>query len=714
MSPCSPNDISIDPPSVINSPSIAGFGTPGAINSPNINPFPDGFPEDLLNILDTLQLLVPPGVLKPSLNLNFGKDIFDGIMKLLDQFMPFLMMYKFFLPVLNMVVCIIEVICAIPNPFKLPGAIIKLFTNCIPAFLNLFPAFAMIIMAISLLLLLLALVEYIIEQLLKFIQIILKNINMLNSAFQEANANSVLAITKKLGSVLCIFQNLFVLLSIFTVIIQVIKDILKLAFPLPPCDDGNTDGCCTPEVCPNIVKNPYTRESGTLQYLNAANAQTSVVLPPPMGNLTVPIRTESWQLFDGQQSIAQRFLNIIDGYDVPTSSTTNPPPFFKPIFFPTDATYTLTTSPKQAAYTIDLRVFYNPINWGRTGVPRFIRFKDCIVITVPSTEIVLFDNSTIANTTGVLSIVGGLGYEDDGTTILTGFASDGISPITKQATLNNFLHQRDLNSITPVLSSTDGYTFTNIEYSFKPNLPILLNKNLITLGCLPDVSFSKAFINNAFASDASLKSQLLQDLFNDANFPSTDNAQQCLATALSSLRNNLTPQGVAEFQAVSTICLQKLKDDTTQSLSSLISLGFDPCKSNFSIDPSIQFTGKPIKITVKLNENNGISLINNIPTSAGDSLATRLKMHNTFGLSSKFIYDGYQSFTADISSNDPGVGQVMVSFDNNIFCTNTTTPSLTHTLQTLNYQFVYTPTFDSTAQPRRDDGDLARDNIGSS
>src|SRR5271154_5878406 len=162
MSPCSPTDVSFPSPSSPSGPAIPGLGIPFQIPVPSIG-FPDGFPEDLLYILDLLQLLIPPGALKPQLSLNFGKDIFDGILKLLDQFMPFLMLYKFFLPFLNIIICIIEVLCALMNPFALIGALNKLFTQCIPEFLNLFPMFALIIMIISLLLLLLALVEYLIQ-----------------------------------------------------------------------------------------------------------------------------------------------------------------------------------------------------------------------------------------------------------------------------------------------------------------------------------------------------------------------------------------------------------------------------------------------------------------------------------------------------------------------------------------------------------------------
>jgi len=714
--PCSPNDISISIPDGPSGPAIPGFGVPFTLPFPNLNPFPDGFPEDLLELLNKLQLLIPPGALKPQLNPNFGKDIFDAIMKLLDQFMPFLMLYKFFLPVLELIICIIEVLCALMNPFKLVRALNRLFTQCIPAFLNLFPIFALIIMIISLLLLILALIEYIIAQILKFIEIILRNIIALQKSFQDGDAASIKAIALKLGSLLCIFQNLFVLFAIFNIIIQIIKDILSLVFAIPPCEDTDPedqDGCCTPDVCPSIVKEQYTRNTGTFQYLNKVGVATSVVLPPAFGGaFNFDVRPESWQLYDIQQPTPQQFRNIYDGYDVAVIP--------KPIFFPTTSVYTAESDPKQVPYLLDLRVFYNPTSWGRTGAARFIRFKDALMSTVPSRSLTLGNLEKASVTNGVASLVGGLGYEDDGTTLLTGFASDGVTPIEDQATLNNFFHKPAVNSVNPSLSINDGYTFLNMEYTFKPNMAPLLAANLVTLGCTPSIALNRTFINNVFTGDIALKTQLLSNLVNSPNFTNPGAAQQCLATAVSTLRSNMTTQGVADFQATTTLCLQKLKDDTNAALGDLVGIGFDPCKSSFTADPTVQFTTKPILVSVLLNERNGLSLTTGLSEEVATNLAARITPHFTFGSVSNFTYDGYQAFTADLTSDMPGTGSIMISFDNNILCTNTLPETgdsadvlPVHTLQSIDYQFIYAPagagtTGDSDGKPRRDAGDQAR------
>lgn len=722
---CKPTDITIDLPSGPSGPVIPGFGVPFSLDIPNINPFPDGFPEDLLDLMNKLQMLIPPGILKPALNPNFGKDIFDAIMKLLDQFLPFLMLYKFFLPLLKLVLCILEIICSLNNPVKLRRAIKRMFRNCIPDFLNLFPIFAIIMMIIQLLLLLLALIEYIIAQILKLIQLILRNIIALNNAIKNKNDNSVLAIAKKIGSLLCMFQNLFVLLSLISIIIQIFRDILSLAFAIPPCEkkkSSDVDGCCTPDVCPEIVNTQVHRFTGEFKYIRSAQVQPSVYY-------TVNTRQESWQLYDLLQTVPEQFRNIFDAYDVDTTP--------KPVFFPTDVTYSKTTPVTQAAYTVDLKLFYNPINWSRTGDPRWIIFKDCIMLSSPIEYLINYDN-TYANTyvhNGVVRLVGGQGYESNGITKLTGYAADGITPISDQATLENFIHK-------PVVTQTDsnfyddGYFATNVEYTLKPNLDVLFSKGLITSGCLPDIDEERTFVNEVLVGPINVTLAEVNDLLKEENgFPSPSNAQQCLTTALAGFRNNLTVLGAATFQATSVTCLNKLKSDTERALGNLVGLGFDPCKSTFTVTPPIQFTSRTIEVKVNLNERNGTSITSNLSTAVAENIAARIKSHMTVGKGkiTNFTYDGYQIFTALISSDTAVDGRISITFDDQALCTNTMPTNVdetaTHAVQILPYKFIYTPgalggtsapsstgeivsVGDDTRQPRRNQTDIAGSGSG--
>ena len=705
MCPCSPNDVSLAEPTSSSAPAIPGFGIPFSLPLPVVSPFPSGFPEDLLNIFNTFQFLIPPGALKPPLNPNFGKDVFDGIMKMLDQFMPFLMLYKFFLPILNIIICVIEVLCALMNPFALISAINRLFNQCIPQFLNIFPVFAIIIMLISLLLLITALIEYVAGQILKLVQALLRNIAALTNAFNNDDATGVMAIAQKLGSILCIFQNIFVLFSVFNIIIDIVKDILGMAFAIPPCQDGpsgDANSCCTPDTCPTIVKAPYTRATGTFKYFGEVGGSFDTPGGGGFPAQTFSFRNEMWQLYDIHQSQSQAFSNIYNAFDI-TDTTT------KPVFFPAGATYPLGSDLKQVPYTINMRVFYVPADWGRTGPSRFVRFNNCIITTVPTPNLIEADNSVETINNAVAVLTGGSGFEDDDTTPLQAYGSNGTTPISGTATLNNFFHQPATFSNTYFPPSiNDGYT-TDVEYTFTPNIAPLIKAGLVTLGCAPSVAFSKDFISNVFASDVGIQTEQLSNLLNGGGFPDPNAAEACMLAAIAALRSNMTNEGVAQFQATCNICLGNLQTATNNSLDALIGIGADPCNSYFTVTPTVQFTSEPILVTVNINERNGLPLTNGLPPGVAANLATRLSAHLTVGEISPFTYDGYQLFTAEITSTVPGNGQISISFDNNIFCTNTfseTEPAV-HTLQAQNYQFIYTPT--SQGIIRRDTGDVARD-----
>lgn len=716
MSPCNPLDLTVNVPPGPAGPAIQGFGVPFAPTLPNFAAVtPGGFPEDLVQILDILQFVLPSGTIKPALNLNFGKDIFDGIMKLLDQFVPFLMLYKFFLPLLDLIICIIEVLCAIPNPFKLPKALRRLFRVCLPNFLAMFPIFALIVMILSLLFLILSLVKYIIGEVEKLLAILLKNIKTISKALTKADSPSILGAVQKIGMILCAFQNLFVILSIFKIIIDSIKDILKLLFAIPPCDDGdngNLEKCCTPDVCPSFIKNcdGLVRETGKLQYLNQV-AQGLGTLPDgfpssfPVNFFNSNVRAESWQFYDPNSSVPEAFWNITNAYDLPPGITQ--------IFFPTDATYQDGTPYNQVPYRVDLRLFYNPSNWGRNDPlgARFIRVNNCIVLNAPTQQLKKYDNSFAVTPTGVLNVSGGTVTEDNGVQIFI----DGSN-----ATLTNFIHKpAEIVNGVPVLFPTDGYQFSDVTYTFHINYEVLIQKALITLGCMPIVALDRQFINSVYGGNAGANFALLNDLVNNTSgsgFPDIDAAQTCLNAALSALRNDISVEGAANFQAMTTICLNKLSDDTRSAIDSLIGIGYDPYNSQVTLTPKVQFTTSPIKVQVQLKETNGQSITAGIPQDVAATIAQRIVPVYSFGTMSDFVYDGYTSFNAEITSLSAGKGTLQVSFDGKIISTATVPADLSQspviTPVVLEYSFVFSPSsfpgsIDGNGVPRRDATDVA-------
>jgi hypothetical protein len=720
--PCSP--ITINVPPGPSGPAIPNFGIPFALDLGTKTDL-SGFPEDLLGIIQDLQLLTPTGPIQSSLSFNFGIDVFDAIMSLLDKFFPFLMLYKFFLPVLDLIICIIEVICALINPFALIGKVQRLFRVCIPEFLALFPIFALIVMLLSLMFLILSLIEYIIGKIIFLVELLLNNITALVEAFQRSDQDGVYAITQKLGLVICAFQNLFVLLVIFDVIINIIKDILKLVSAIPPCSNsGSLDTsdtsttCCGPETCPAFIKNNTTITAGTgsLQYYNEAS-QGLAALPsgfPANFPLTFftgsPVREESWQFYDVDQSYATAFSNITNAYDLPQGVNI--------VFFPTSTTYTAATPIDQAPYLVDLTLFYNPTSWDRTDNlgSRFIQINNCIVTAPPVPYIINYESAHVPVTTGVLELAGGLAFENDG---ITPVLINGI-----QATLNTFIHLApEVNtSGPPPLSPTDGYLFSNVTYTFTIQHPVLFANALITLGCIPSIAFDRDFVNTVYGGNAGVNFAQLNTLVNSgsSNFPDVAGAQQCLSTALAGLASNVSTQGVATFQSTATTCLTNLQGATNSAIINLLGIGYDPYQSIFTLSPTPQFTNENITIQVTLNETNGQGITAGLPASLGPTIAQQLSATASFGNVGEFIYDGAQFFNAQITSPISGSGTVQVFFNGIPISTATLpsnlsiSPSVIATA--LPYTFVssiygnensgnvQTGTGDTTGKPRLDNG----------
>ncbi len=708
--PCDPNDLTVNPPPL--PPDFSGAGNLG-ISLPDVPfAFPEIGLEDLTELFDLLGMILPPGTIKPILSPNFGKTPYDAIMSLLQTFMPFLMLYKFIMPVLNMILCIIEVLCALPpSPYKvakLVRALRRLFRVCIPEFLALFPAFALIIMIISLLILLLTLIEYIITQLLNIIKQLLDNIKTLSKAASRLDNDSIIAITTKLGTLLCYLQNFFVLFGLINIIIEVIKAIIRLAFKLPPCDDSDDsdDGCCTPDVCPDFIKfnedrnnNVVYSSSGTLQYLNFVGIDSGLSLPVGFPEFVGTLRQESWQFYDTTLTDSKSFDNITRAVDLP--------PGISQVFFPPETVYTESTNFDMVPYTVDMTIFYRPADFGRSDAKgdRNIIIKNCIVTAPPSDSLKNYENNFVSPSNGVLSLVGGTAYEEDGTTVF-------INPNTNSPYKLTTLIKLDSTTVIPPFVSLDDSnqrTFTNVSYNFRVNYNVLISEMLITVGCHPSLALDRSSVNAVYGAPAQANAALFADFSN--NLPNVNDTTACVFNAITKLRENMSEETIAEFENTVTNCLNDLKSKTSDSLKSIMDIGFDPYRSDFIVDPVIQFTTRTIKVSVTLNESTGLNMANNVPADVGNSIASKITALTSFGEITNFIYDGTSAFTAEISSEQEGNGTIQVMYNGVMFSV-LTNPSnidepLTVTPKIKTYTFVASSTGVADAAQRRDESDTA-------
>lgn len=661
MATCNPDDLNIN----INAPAasgsfIPGFGIPSAPVFSG-GSYPSGFPENLQNLYNNLAVLLPPGAVRAPLSANGGKQVLDVVLKLLDQVSPFLMAYKFFLPVLNIIVCIIEILCALSNPFKVIRAVRRLLRNCIPQFLALFPPFALPVLILSLLNIIIEFAGFIISQAKKMFEMLLKNISVYQKAIGTGDSASLKASATKFAQVLCSFQNYFVVLTAVVSVIQTIKDIISFAIKIPPCSTGSESRA--PDVCPKFVqKSSFTSLTGNLRYYSTVNQKT-------LGNNISNVRNQYWQFFDNKQGSnivkEQMFSNIFDAYDITT-------PGKKPVFFPTDSTYNASTDPLDSPYYADIRFFYKPSDFNRVGEDRFVRIKNLILTKVPTRTLIDYNLNKSIWQPAVLQLTGGQVYEDDGETEINGFTYiNGIAIDNgQQGTLETFVNKPDeLLDFTDLTTSNDKPSKQLdiiAEYTFYVNQEVLYNKNKITAACCEDLSTDIDTISTLLTSELGYKASLLSNL----NFPDYTNLIDCVNVGFDQFRQNISVEGVALFQSTLTTCVNKSIDDSTDLANELIPIAIDVSKSSFAINPRIQFINKNIDVSVTLSDGSGNNIFKNINSLFANKVSKSIVGKNTFGNISEFTFDqNTGTFKSQITSPVLGGGNISVMYDNNYLST---------------------------------------------
>jgi hypothetical protein len=671
--PCNPNDnqinVDIPPP-----PTVPGFGIPLSpiqIPLPNFE-LPTDLIEDFLSLLQKLSALFPSGTFNafPDINitgfLGFVSDV-------LRQIAPFLSLYNFFLAILRLLKCIIDVLCAIPNPFAVASKLIVLFTECLPPFLNLFPIFALIDMIIALLLLILAIIQFIIDTILAIIIEILKNLAIFVDAAELQDAQSILAVVQKIANVLCYLQNILAALVALAAIINIIKSLASFG-GVTFCQSEEEDGCCPLVLCPPFIKNTpdgISTNQGKLIYISQIGLDSATLfgdlgMDPAMAALISipPIRKQRWQVFDKNIDAIYKISNII----------TPVIPVLGDDFWAEEVLMTKDTSSKKAQYTVDLKLKVNPAQFGITdfGGERFFKIKDCIVVERPyigayrynSEEDSIGTRDLTQGTFGVLSIAGGKVYEllEDGTEV------EYFGGAPEQRTLNTFIAVLDpLTGLPPVVSSPpppgvdDSISFDNIEFTWKPNAAALAGYNVTTFGCIPTVAIERDIVNSVIIAEG------LEPVIDKLpELPDVEGAHRCVISALEVFRKNISPTTASEFQAAALSCMNKLRDDVISTITAAVKLGASAFKSDYQLDTDLQFTGRNIKVSVFLKDPAGTLLTTNLPIECSTEIASNIKSEITLGEITSFEYDGYSTFVADLTSQIPGDGQITVLFNDKV------------------------------------------------
>lgn len=676
--PCSPNDnqinVEIPPP-----PTVPGFGIPFSpvqIPLPEFD-LPTNLVEEFEKIIKKLSVVFPGSIFDPVPDISM-KGIFDGLSKVLTKIAPFLSIYNFFLALLNMIKCIIDVLCAIPNPFAVANKLIVLFTECLPPFLNLFPFLALIAMIIALLLLILALIEYIINTVLAIIIAILRNIEIFVDAARYANAEAILSAVNKIASVLCFFQNILSMLLALATILNIIKSIAQFA-GVTFCSDEDENGCCPPVLCPPFIKNTpdgIPVGSGQLVYLKQIGLDPvkAFKLDPNdpddaktidtfnMLGLLNPIRKERWQIYDKSPSTAQYLISsiytpVLPGFDD---------------FWADTISIDKRTSPKRATYTADLTFTINPSQFDNTltdvkGIRKF-NVKDCVVVEKPypfsykynSDENV--DNFTTRDltkgATGVLSVSGGKVFEVDNDGNETEYMIGD-----EQATLDNFIYKNSVAAL-EVPTTDDAIIIDNIEFVWKPNAAALAGYSVTTFGCIPEISVEKNILNSIIVAEGIQPvAEKLPPL------PDVEDTYNCVVSALETFRKNISASTAATFQSAAISCLNKLKADTIATITAAVAAAASPYKTEYTLSTDLQFTKAGILVNVYLKDGAGTLLTSNLPEECANDIASKLSAEVSLGTISDFSYDGVSSFVANLISDLPGDGTITLIFNGKVLST---------------------------------------------
>lgn len=697
--PCTPNNNQINvnpgPP-----PTVPGFGTvssPIQIPNPGFD-LPSELLEDFNSLIARLSAIFPSGIFKPNPDFSM-KTVYDFLSQVLTQIAPFLSLYNFFLALLRIIKCIIDILCAIPNVFAVSQKLVVLFRECLPPFLNLYPAFALAIMIISLLLLLLALVEYLLTTIFSIIDSILKNLEIFEKASTLNDAQGTLAAVNKIASLLCFIQNLMAIFVAFSAITSIIEAIAKFA-GVVFCDDSDEDGCCPPTLCPPFIKNTPNGilvTNGTLVYTKEVSANLASELSAALASVIKipPVRQERWQVFS---------KDLLPEYTI-NSIITPLVPFFGSDFWADSAVISNNTPPRRAPYTVDITMTINPKLLGiLTDIKGTRKFyiKDCIVIEKPLHGYLDFNNEETDSKNGSLSIAGGLVYEEDNSSYLIN---------GEQATLETFIHHDKL--VSNSLPSSNDEVIYDVSFVWKPNNPALAGFNITTAGCTPEVSVERAIINSVLTTEGIQPWELrlpnvpAGDKVPSLNFlPNISGTQACIENALTLFRKDVSPAGAAEFQSSITVCLNDLKNQTSAALCATLLAAISQFKSTFNLSTDLQFTTKEINVSLTLKDASGSELTNNIPDTCAKQIEEKLTTEITFGNISPFKYDGNKLFTANLSSKFAGSGTIKVLYDNKVISTLSTNQDGQTIIE--EYSLDYTFVDETISSPvRRDETDIS-------
>lgn len=631
------------------------------------------YPELLkqLSCICTAGTQIKPSTL-PSATVNLS-DIIADQTQLLTALTS---AYAMIAVVMKLIVCIIDVLCAIPNPFALISAMSRLFGTCLPEFILILPQIAIPAHILCVIKIVIAIVRFILETIIPVIEDIIQNVQDLIDAIDDGNKDSIDATAFKITQLLKEIINIVGVIATLDALVIMIKALITAGIR-PPCG-GSGGSCvgCGDNQCPSVIQ------------------QFSI--DGTDGNLLVLFRSNfDFDILFTSQSKKSDFLQIRN-------------------FFP-DIDYSRFDDPEKAAYRIEVG--------GNTYVVTSVDASGNLNLIRVSNPI--YDDGYLSSVYDASSVI--TPVPDASNQIRFGTKTKFFS----SESINNFINIRDtnlsgsgLNSGTYEISyvydnynviltkagtvdAGDGWnadavldpsygsgpgdklvwkyvekypsSLTNQNFSLKINHDELIRHDMISIGCHPDVSAQAEGLSNRFpfATNLTLPDFPLSINSTTGRIQSLDDALACFSGMIPSNISDLDTnfvldnyQSIANSAASAELCLNNslgnlennLKNYAKNIYPRLISVEL----SDLSVDKTVQFVNGDIEITLTAIDIYGNSLSDDVPAGTIDA-----KIFSSFGVvgNVKEILDedGIPTgeYKAILTSSIVGAGEITASIADN-------------------------------------------------
>jgi hypothetical protein len=228
-------------------------------------------------LVRSMSCTCPAGaILKPSIppipGFNLG-DIIADQSKLLSALAAG---YSMLTVVMKLVSCIIDVLCALINPFSTIAAVVRLFGSCLPDFILILPQLAIPAIILCMIKIILAIVTYVLTVIIPLIQDIIANVQDLIEAISTGNRHAIEAVAFKIVSILKELYNVVGILAALDAVLAMVKALMSLGIGIPCGGGGGSCGGCGDNQCPSVFDNRILSSSDGM--LTATVAQNGNAL----------------------------------------------------------------------------------------------------------------------------------------------------------------------------------------------------------------------------------------------------------------------------------------------------------------------------------------------------------------------------------------------------------------------------------------------------